>query len=171
MAHNSVVSTDKDIAVHLSPVWRQKANFLIHAELSSVGLPSKWEQLWVRQLDGGRYELCCIPFFAPGLALADQVDVAPKNGMEHVVRSLVADSGRVAARVAFVNDAEFETLARQIIDQMRTANCLFEWYTTRYLAIDIADRRAFQHMNKVLADHGSAGNIKYEFSKQGVFEH
>jgi len=26
-------------------------------------------------------------------------------------------------------------------------------------------------MNKVLADYGSEGNIKYEFSKQGVFEH
>jgi hypothetical protein len=54
---------------------------------------------------------------------------------------------------------------------MRKANCLFEWYTTRYLAIDIADRRAFQQMNKVLADYASAGDIKYEFSKQGVFEH
>jgi hypothetical protein len=57
----------------------------------------------------------CIPFFAPGLALADQVDVATKDGVEYVVHALVADSGRVAARVAFVNDAEFEKLARQII--------------------------------------------------------
>jgi hypothetical protein len=163
-------SPDKDIAVHLSPVWRKKANFLIQAELSAVGLPGKWEQLWARQLDNGRYELCCIPFFAPGLALADQVDVAPKEGKEYVVHSLIAASGRVAARVAFVNDAVFDQLAHQLIDEMRATNCLFEWHTTRYLAIDIADRRAFQHMNKVLADYGSAGNIKYEFSKQGVFE-
>jgi hypothetical protein len=162
---------DKEIAVHLSPVWRDKANFLIQADLSSVELPGKWEQLWARQLEDGRYELCCIPFFAPGLALADQVDVAPKDGREHVVRSLIAGSGRVAARVAFVNDAVFDQLARQMIDDMRAANCLFEWYTTRYLAIDIADRPTFQHMNKVLADYASSGNIKYEVSKQGVFEH
>jgi Domain of unknown function (DUF4265) len=165
------VSTEKEIAVHLSPVWRDKANFLIHADLSSVGLPSKWEQLWARQLDDGRYELCCIPFFAPALALADQVDVARKDGKEHVVHSVITGSGRVAARVAFVNDAESDKVARQLIDEMRAANCLFEWYTTRYLAIDIADRSAFQHMNKVLTDHASAGKVKYEFSKQGVFEH
>ena len=164
-------SPDKEIAVHLSPVWRDKANFLIQADLSSVELPGKWEQLWARQLEDGRYELCCIPFFAPGLALADQVDVAPKDGREHVVHSLIAGSGRVAARVAFVNDAVFDQLARQIIDDMRAANCLFEWYTTRYLAIDIADRPTFQRMNKVLADYAASGNIKYEVSKQGVFEH
>ena len=162
---------DKDIAVHLSPVWRAKANFLIHAELSSVELPGKWEQLWTRKLDDRLYELCCIPFFAPGLALGDQVDVAPKDGMEYVVHTVIAASGRVAARVIFVNEALFDKLSPQLIEEMRAANCLFEWHSPGYLAIDVADQRAFQHMNKVLADYGSEGNIKYEFSKQGVFEH
>jgi hypothetical protein len=117
-AHTSAVSAEKDIAVHLSPIWRKKGNFLIQAELSAVGLPSKSEQLWARQLDGGRSELCCIPFFAPGFSLAGQVDVAPKDGAEYVVYALVADSGHVRPEWhSSTMDAEFEKLAHQLIDE------------------------------------------------------
>jgi hypothetical protein len=171
MRQTELVADDKEIAVHLSPVWRSKADFLIHADLASAALPGKWEQLWVRRLDENRFELCCIPFFATGLALGDQVDTAEVQGKQHVVHSVLAESGHTAARVAFLKLDQFEAQAPRVIEEMRRVGCLFEWHSVGYLAIDIADRRAFQHMDQVLADYGSAGQLKYEYTKLGTFEH
>jgi hypothetical protein len=55
------------------------------------------------------------------LSLADQVDVAPQDGKQHVVHTLIAAPGRVAARVAFLNEAEFDKLARKLNSEMRAA--------------------------------------------------
>ena len=171
MLQTERVDDEKTIATHLSPVWRSKADFLIHADLSSSALPGKWEQLWVRRLEENRFEVCCIPFFAMGLALGDQVDSAPRHGRHHVVQSVLAESGHTAARAAFLKLDEFDALAPRIIEEMRKVGCLFEWHSVGYLAIDIADRRTFQHMDKVLADYGAAGHLKYEYSKQVSFPH
>jgi hypothetical protein len=43
---------------HETPVWRERANFIIGAALDA---PGKWEQLWARQVSPNRFELCCIP--------------------------------------------------------------------------------------------------------------
>jgi hypothetical protein len=53
-----------EVAVHLAPVWRERANCLIFANIAEGGLPKRWEQLWARRVGDARFVLCCIPFFA-----------------------------------------------------------------------------------------------------------
>ena len=40
-----------EIATHGAPVWKERGNFLIFADLSLAGMPGRWEQLWARQLE------------------------------------------------------------------------------------------------------------------------
>jgi len=58
---------------HETPVWRERANFIIGAALDA---PGKWEQLWARQVGPNRFELCCIPFMTYGLARLFAIDGA-----------------------------------------------------------------------------------------------
>ena len=50
-------------ALHMNPVWRDKANFIIDAELGEG--QGKYEQLWVRKIENQekQFEVCCIPAF------------------------------------------------------------------------------------------------------------
>ena len=64
----------REVAIHLNPAWRDRANFIafVSIELDEPG--ERWEQLWARQIANNLFEICCIPFFAYDLALGDQVD-------------------------------------------------------------------------------------------------
>jgi hypothetical protein len=45
------MSLDKNgYALHLNPAWRHRANFIIDAEIR--GEQKKYEQLWVRKIQG-----------------------------------------------------------------------------------------------------------------------
>jgi hypothetical protein len=69
-----VVMTDQTgQAVHLEPVWRERSNFVIAAEVPDGG-DTETEQLWARQIDEHRFEICCIPFFVFDIALGDVVE-------------------------------------------------------------------------------------------------
>src|SRR5690625_5461577 len=75
----STMTMNSKIAVHAHPAWRDKANFMIFADLSESGLSGRWEQLWSRQLSETEFQLCCIPFFTYGLALGDRVTTDRKS--------------------------------------------------------------------------------------------
>ncbi|MBX7131205.1 MAG: DUF4265 domain-containing protein [Fimbriimonadaceae bacterium] len=60
------------IIQHDEPVWRDRANFIHRLEFSYGG-EEIGEQIWTRTLGDGWYELCCITFYAYGLALGDHL--------------------------------------------------------------------------------------------------
>jgi hypothetical protein len=73
--------TDQDLyIVHQHPVWRERVNFIVHAELPEPDLPKQFEQLWTRQVGPDEFEICCIPFFIFDVNLADIVRAVPKAG-------------------------------------------------------------------------------------------
>lgn len=53
------MSMASEIATHDAPAWQERANFIIFADLSSAGMPGRWEQLWARQLGEARDTLRC----------------------------------------------------------------------------------------------------------------
>lgn len=69
---------------HQFPVRRDEANFILMFKLD-IHLESDYEQLWMRKLDNGLFEICCIPFFADGLALYDIVRANQENLVLDVV--------------------------------------------------------------------------------------
>jgi|HubBroStandDraft_2_1064218.scaffolds.fasta_scaffold979647_2 hypothetical protein len=45
-----MTGTQQEFVVHRDPVWRERSNFIVHAELPEKDRPKRFEQLWARQL-------------------------------------------------------------------------------------------------------------------------
>lgn len=130
-------------ATHTDPVWRSKANFIIAADISCGAGPKQWEQLWARQIDEHRFEICCIPFFVYDLALGDEVETDSDN----VISQIIRPSGSYTFRVWFgeANDPSCrETLPTKLI---RLGSEL-EWASPNLLGVSAS--------NDELANEGAA---------------
>ena len=90
--------TDDQFITHLDPVWRDRSDFIIAAELDDAG-QSKYEQLFTRRVSKNHFEVCCIPYFLYNVALGDVVETRPNNGREYMLRKVVKSSGRFVFRV------------------------------------------------------------------------
>lgn len=144
-----------DIATHPNPAWREKANFLIFADLEDHGMPGRWEQLWARQ-EGEEFELCCIPFFTYGLALGDRVRTAPRGGRRYVVASREAPSGRAVGRL-WLKGVKDPSIRSAVEEFVRERGWLSEWRSS-LLALDLPDQQAWQELSAFTEalprDHG-----------------
>jgi Domain of unknown function (DUF4265) len=124
-----------DFAVHDEPVWRDKANFLILADLAEHGMPGRWEQLWTRQIANNKFELCCLPYFTYGLALGDVVNTKPRRGMNDVLARVLKRSGRHLLRLWLKNG---NALGKEYIYAYIAENRpLHEWSSEHLVAIDV----------------------------------
>jgi uncharacterized protein DUF4265 len=157
---------EQNIAAHESPIGRSEANFVIHVDLRSSGMPGRWEQLWARQLDGNRFRLCCIPFFAYGVAFGDEVTTKPTSESDYVMENVVRPSDRTAVRVAVLAEAGREDLARRLVEGVRSSGCVHEWYSERYLAIDCkSESTQLALLISVLKPLEAEGLIEFETSR------
>jgi hypothetical protein len=112
-------------------------NYIARVDLAFFGFPDHFEQIWLGALEGGLYEIRCIPFRAYGLALGDVVTVSPDGSL---INALVRPSGRKVLRVLL--DSSLAGERRSIaIDSLNVnveaAGLLFEWSEDRHIAIDI----------------------------------
>jgi hypothetical protein len=146
----------QDIATHAEPAWRDRANFLIFADLSGTGMPGRLEQLWARQLAGDSFELCCIPFFTYGLALGDVVQTTPHGERSYVDNRVTATSGRRVLRVWLAEaDAEARAIIERYLDETKALN---EWSSENLLAIDVVSHEfsvSLAELRERLAAHGA----------------
>jgi hypothetical protein len=74
-----MIDASEGFVLHPEPVWRDRADFVVHAELPEADRPKRFEQLWARQLAEREFELCCIPFFIYDVALGDVVRTSPSG--------------------------------------------------------------------------------------------
>lgn len=127
----------RDVAQHNEPVWGQRADGLLLADLTDHGLPGKWEQLWVRARGIGDFEICCLPFFLYGLALGDVVTAALDRDGNLVLTGRAKSSGRHLLRVA-VSSAEHRQVIHEAIHRALTGlKLMHEWHRDGYAAIDL----------------------------------
>lgn len=123
-----------DVKVHREPAWRGRADFIIEARVEHGGGREIREQLWARAA-GGRFEVCCIPFFVPDLALGDEVEVEEDEAGRHLLRRVVKASGNETYWVWFEDDAEVSLLHR-VRDGLERLGCLTEGYSRGLLAFN-----------------------------------
>lgn len=148
-----------EFVVHQDPVWRERANFIVHAELPEKDRPKRFEQLWVRQLGDDRFELCCIPFFVFNLSLGDVVATSPKDGRKYVVDKVVEPSGRYVFRVWFGQSFHPR---EEIASELKALGSLIEWSSRNLLAVDAADGEHAQLLADFLMEREKAGHLVYE---------
>lgn len=153
------MTASKEFVVHLEPVWRERSNFIINAELSEGDRPHRFEQLFARQLGDDRFEVCCIPFFLYNVALGDVVLTTPKEDRKYVMKGVVEPSGRYVFRVWF---GESFQPRDEIAQELTELGSLIEWSSRNLLAVDAADERQAQRVADLLAEREQLGQLIYE---------
>jgi Domain of unknown function (DUF4265) len=146
-------------AQHLEPVWRDRSDFIIAADVSAYSDLVDREQLWARQVSKDRFELCCIPFFLYDVALGDLVETAPAGGRRYMVSRVVEPSGRFVFRVWF---GESFHPRQEIADELVAMGALVEWSSVNMFAVDAADADHALQVADVLFAHEQAGRLVYE---------
>jgi hypothetical protein len=150
-----------NIATHQSPVWREKADFVIQASLASFGMPNRWEQLWARRVSKTGFEICCIPFFTYGIALGDTVATETGQDFEYVVQRVVTKSGHKTARVAVIDPGAASRLHDEIHRKL-AKSFPHEWYAPGYVAVDIAGTDQEAAITELFSEYTKRGEVSYE---------
>jgi hypothetical protein len=151
--------SDDRFIVHPFPVWRDRSDFIIQAELEAADAPKRFEQLFARRLGESEFEIDCVPFFLYGLALADVVETAPSNDMTFVVAGLKRPSGRSVFRVWFGDDPRSR---EPVSEELRSLGALLEWSSSNLLAVDAADQATVDGVLRFLTDRQAAGELLFE---------
>lgn len=126
---------DPAIASHELPVWRERANYILQADLGDHGMPGRFEQLWARNLGAGRFELCCLPFFTYGYALGDIAVLKAGSGrFRELLGQVLTGSGRGLVRIALTGAPEEH---ENIHAAVAASGRLHEWRGGGLVAIDI----------------------------------
>jgi hypothetical protein len=123
------------IVTHAEPAWRDAANYLLRADLADFGAAGRYEQLWLRDLGGSQFELCCLPLFTYGYSLGDIVETKSQGGRE-VLGRVATPSGRGLIRLVFHGHGEDHQAIHAAIER---SGCLAEWRGDDYVAIDVLD--------------------------------
>jgi hypothetical protein len=142
-------------ALHESPIWRDRADFILSAFLGAKNGKNEWEQLWGERVSETQFRLCCIPFFAKDLALGDEVDTDP----DFVVRSVVRPSGNYTFRVWL--GGQSGEVRVNALTKLETLGVDIEWSSENLLALNVSPEHA-QGLADSLATLESAGELKYE---------
>ncbi|WP_083300712.1 DUF4265 domain-containing protein [Jeongeupia sp. USM3] len=146
-------------AVHASPIWRDSANVIFAAHLGEVDGRNEWEQLWGEIISPGNVKLCCIPFFAYGLALGDVVEIDD----DYVVSRVVQRSDQLTFRVWFGDASE---RGKQLcVETVNNFPALIEWSSENLLAVSVSSQKAQQFADYLQRCEGE-GFLQYESGQQ-----
>jgi hypothetical protein len=155
--------TDAQFITHVNPVWRDRSNFIINAELPETGRPWRYEALFTRQVSRNQFEVCCIPYLLYNVALGDVVATRPRNGRKYVVRKVVRSSGRYVFR-AWLGESTYPR--EELGEHLHALGALVEWRTHNLLAVDARDQSHAQQVADFLAEGERAGHLVYETGRQ-----
>jgi hypothetical protein len=140
---------------HATPVWRDRADALVQAQLEEV---DNSEQLWCRSLGDDKFEVCCIPFYLYNVALGDII-LAPDFHFQKVV----APSGRFVFRV-FMEEHQ-RGLRESFVAELDRVEALTEWYSAGLMSIDAPDLEQAETISTWLLEHQRRGLLVYETGK------
>jgi hypothetical protein len=144
---------------HPEPVWGERCDFVIAADVSSYSVLADREQLRVRQVGENRFEMCCIPFFLYDVALGDVVETEPAGGRRYMLSRVVEPSGRFVFRVWF---GESFHPRDEIAAELVALGALIEWSSVNVLAVDAADAGHARRVADFLLAREELGHLVYE---------
>lgn len=139
-------------AAHPDPVWREQADFIIGATLPEK---DRAEQLWAKQLEEHRFEICCIPFFLYDMALGDIVETDADYNVVRVAKP----SGRYIFRAWFGDSTHPH---EEITARLAEMGALMEWSSPNLLAIDAADAAHAQDVADYLSEQEENERLTFE---------
>jgi hypothetical protein len=149
----------KKIIQHLNPIWAEKANFVIMANLDDSNNEIEKEQLWAQQISANKFEICCIPFFVYSLSLGDEVE----TDENFVISKITKASGQYTFRIWAENTPKEVRLT--ITNYLTENNYLYEWYSENLFSISAKEKISAQSLLDYLAEQERNGYLVYETGK------
>ena len=146
-------------AVHQSPIWRDRANFVFAAHIGTKDGKNEWEQLWGKKTAPQRFILCCIPFFAHDVALGDEVEIDD----DFVLKKVIRHSGQTTFRVWF-GDQNSGT-RQKLVREIEEIKPLMEWSSENLLALSTSEAGA-QELADYLQARENEGLLQYETGRR-----
>ncbi|MEW2623330.1 DUF4265 domain-containing protein [Streptomyces sp. NPDC048106] len=149
--------------VHEQPVGRASTNYIARVDLAPFDLDGQVEQLWLKAVNDGSYEVACIPFSAYGIALGDVVVL---NGDDYV-SEVVGRSSHRTLRLLFTPDlpaAELQKAAAEIKSEIIAADLLSEWNGARFIAVDVPPGAEPSSLFTVMEAAVNAGHAFWEWA-------
>lgn len=152
-----------DTITHEYPLRRGMSNFIIFADIGKDDPDEdwKWEQLWARERGENLFELCCVPFFAYGLAMEDIVETSPLKGKHFVIRKVIKSSGNYTYRVFFSQKGNWT----KIISDIESLGCAVEirWNKSKVIGINVPFEKR-QLLEGFLSPLVASGEIECELA-------
>jgi len=139
---------------HPNPAWDVAGDSVVSAP---TGLPDgSRERLWCRRLDDSRFEVCCIPFHTPALALGDVIEAESDAEGAWQLTRVVERHGRGVAWVGIRHD---RAVVEETQAALRLIGAAFENEGLLGLVVDIADDEVGEQAWSCLQDLEEAGRI------------
>ncbi|WP_329557472.1 DUF4265 domain-containing protein [Streptomyces sp. NBC_00696] len=146
---------------HEEPAWRGEEHYMAMVDLAQFDLPGMREQIWLREIDkAGEYEVCCIPFYAYGMALGDVVS----KGESDTVGPSIRKSGRRALRVLFTAPRPLADSRLSLRRALDSVGLMSEWNGDRQVAIDVPDMSVMQPVVDAIQSEIQAKTAFWEWS-------
>jgi hypothetical protein len=150
------VTVENRFSTHSEPVWRERADFIIHAPMGEKG---HFEQLWTRRVSDDTFEVCCIPFFLYDVALGDIVFTQEAFEKRYMLSRVVRPSGHHVFRVHFPRP---DRLREEVAGELAEMGALLEWSSRSLLAVDALDLNHAHRIADFLQARENAGGILFE---------
>lgn len=138
----------KDIqVVHHHPALGEKVDSAVNAELRKLkGEPAskrRFEKLATRKIADNVYEVCCIPFLIPDLALGDEIEADTFGSPDLVMKKVRKRSGNstfwVYFKVPYSNAARQTEQHQQVLQKLAELNCFVEGAHAGLIAFNAQD--------------------------------
>jgi hypothetical protein len=155
-------SRDVVWVVHNNPIIRERENYIANVDLSVYGLDGQYEQLWLRPIGSGVYEVTCIPFCVFGLAFLDRVTLTDDGAS---VRRILESSGRRVLRILLMeSDGDrLRAVVDGIISIVGSLKLHSEWQGGRHVAIDVVRDVPLDELFELLRDDVAAQHAYWEW--------
>ncbi|MBL7500242.1 DUF4265 domain-containing protein [Frankia sp. CNm7] len=146
---------------HENPSWRGERHHMAMVDLAPFDLGEMLEQLWLREVgEGRRYEICCVPFYAYGLALGDVVGLDESDTVDR----LIGRSGRRVLRVLFAESRPVGDSRSALRGAVDSVGLLSEWNGERQVAIDVPDVSVMRPVFDAVQEEIRDGTAFWEWS-------
>jgi Domain of unknown function (DUF4265) len=149
------------IKVHPQPLRRpNKASILAaFVEIDPSGSRT-WEQLWATKSDETGYELCCIPFYAVGLALGDSV----MSDQNYVVTGVKCPSGNRTSRILFGQVSYGRRLS--LLEEVKALDGSWEFYNETLCGLSVPSE-SFEKTFDLLVKCSNSSELHFETANAG----
>jgi hypothetical protein len=147
-------------ALHLNPIWRDKANFVFTSYLGSKNGFNEWEQIWGQQTSSNTFIVCCIPCFAINVSLGDEVE----TDADFIIKKIIKKGSQTTFRIWL--KGQKDTFIKGLIDDLINLKALIEPYSKNLIAISVNSGVEAQIIANYLQKKFDENDLQYETGTQ-----